>query len=199
MAEKRGQLSSLDLLPEDAQGDLVWAIGELNQRRRTQADILFEFNDRLAVKGIDPISRSAFNRASVRLASRASRIEERRRVYASIAEKLTPDEVAQADLVLGEFLKTLIDELLDEGEIGTKGAMELARAYQSTIAAQKVSAERRRAIEAETKAKLIKAVDAVEGAISKSDSPASKTGLTGDLIGRIRAELGIDKPSGETP
>lgn len=46
MAEKRGQLSSLDLLPDEAQDDLVWAIGELNRRQRTQTDILFEFNDR---------------------------------------------------------------------------------------------------------------------------------------------------------
>lgn len=185
MAEKRGQLSSLDLLPDEAQDDLVWAIGELNKRQRTQADILFEFNDRLAVKGIDQISRSAFNRASVRLASRASKIEERRKVYAAIADKLTPEEVAKNDLVLGEFIKTLIDELADEEGINAKGAKDLALAYRAAVSGQKVSIDRLQAAEAAARAKILKAVDAVEGAIA--EAPEKLSGA--EVLRRVREDI----------
>lgn len=185
MAEKRGQLSSLDLLPDEAQDDLVWAIGELNKRQRTQADILFEFNDRLAVKGLGPISRSAFNRASVRLASRASRIEERRRIYAAVADKLTPEEVAKNDLVLGEFIKTLIDELSDEEGMTAKGAKDLALAYRAAVSGQKVSIDRLQAAEAAAKARILKAVDAVEGAVA--EAPEKLSGE--EVIRRVREDI----------
>lgn len=187
MAEKRGQLSSLDMLPDEAQDDLVWAIGELNRRRRTQADILFDFNDRLAVKGIGPISRSAFGRASVRLASRASKIEERRRVYAAIADKLSPEEVARNDLVLGEFIKTLIDELADADDLTPKAAKDLALAYRAAVSAQRVSIDRQAAAEEAAKAKLLRAVDAVEASIddgeTKPDAAAVMKRIREDIYG----------------
>ncbi|NKX16150.1 DUF3486 family protein [Ochrobactrum pseudogrignonense] len=77
-------------------------------------------NDRLEVKGIGPISKSAFNRKAMRLSRRASQLEERRYIYAGIAEKLTPEEISKSDIVLGEFLKTLIDELLDGDGLNSK-------------------------------------------------------------------------------
>ncbi|MFQ0815791.1 DUF3486 family protein [Brucella sp. 10RB9214] len=169
----RSRLDSLELLPEDAQDDVVWAISQLNERRRSQADILFELNDRLEVKGIGPISKSAFNRKAMRLSRRASQLEERRYIYAGIAEKLTPEEISKSDIVLGEFLKTLIDELLDGDGLNSKNAMELARAYKETVVAQRHSAEHRRKAEQEASAKLAKAVgdatDAVEKAGRKVD------------------------------
>ena len=64
----RGRLSSLDLSPEEGHDDIVWAMAQLNERKRSQEDIRFELNDRLAVKGIDAISKSAFNRRAVRIA-----------------------------------------------------------------------------------------------------------------------------------
>ncbi|WP_024896800.1 phage protein Gp27 family protein [Brucella rhizosphaerae] len=169
----RSRLDSLEQLPEDAQDDVIWAISQLNERRRSQADILFELNDRLEVKGIGPISKSAFNRKAMRLSRRASQLEERRFIYAGIAEKLTPEEISKSDIVLGEFLKTLIDELLDGDGLNSKNAMELARAYKETVVAQRHSAEHRRKAEEEAKAKLAKAVgdatDAVEKAGRKVD------------------------------
>ncbi|MDG9793765.1 phage protein Gp27 family protein [Brucella anthropi] len=169
----RSRLDSMELLPEEAQDDVVWAISQLNERRRSQADILFELNDRLEVKGIGPISKSAFNRKSTRLRRRTDQLEERRYIYAGIAEKLTPEEIGRSDIVLGEFLKTLIDELLDGDGLNSKNAMELARAYKETVVAQRHSAEHRRKAEEEASAKLAKAVgdatDAVEKAGRKVD------------------------------
>lgn len=180
----RGRLSSLDLLPEEARDDVLWAIGELNKRERTQSDIHFELNDRLEAKGIETISRSAFNRKAMRLAKRTMQLEERRHIYAGIAERLTPEEIGNADLVLGEFLKTLLDELLDEDGIGTKGAMELARAYKDTIMAQRHSAELREKAEAQANAKLKKAVTEVTDA-------ARKAGVSDETMDEINRRLGI--------
>ena len=78
MAQNRRVLDSLDLLPPECEDDVVWALARLNERQRTQADILFELNDRLAVKGQGPISKSAFSRRSVRLKRRRDRLAERR-------------------------------------------------------------------------------------------------------------------------
>ncbi|WP_337267071.1 phage protein Gp27 family protein [Oryzifoliimicrobium ureilyticus] len=180
----RGRLSSLDQLPEEAQDDLVWAIGELNQRKRTQADILFELNDRLEVKGIETISRSAFNRRAMRLARRSMQLEERKFIYAGIAERLTPEEVGKSDLVLGEFLKTLIDEILDSDGLDSKNAMELAKAYKETVVAQRHSAEMRRKAEGEAKTKLMKAVDQVAGAVDMAAKPDGQ-----EVLRKIREDI----------
>ncbi|MBB4018220.1 hypothetical protein GGR16_003254 [Chelatococcus caeni] len=56
----------LDRVPAEGHGDALWALGELSERRRTSADILFELNDRLAAKGIAPVLRSTFNRVAIR-------------------------------------------------------------------------------------------------------------------------------------
>lgn len=181
----RGRLDSLEMLPEEAQDDVIWAVGQLNERRRSAADILFELNDRLEVKGIPPISKSAFYRRSARLAKRAMQLEERRYIYAGIADKLTPEEISKADVVLGEFLKTLIDELLDTGGIDTKGAMELAKAYKETIIGQRHSAEHRRKAEEEAKAKLLKAVDQATGAVTSGGEKPD--GMA--VIKKIREEV----------
>lgn len=180
----RGRLDSLEMLPEEAQDDVIWAVGQLNERRRSAADILFELNDRLEVKGIPAISKSAFYRRSARLAKRAMQLEERRYIYAGIADKLTPEEISKADVVLGEFLKTLIDELLDTGGIDTKGAMELAKAYKETIIGQRHSAEHRRKAEEEADKKIKQAVTQVA-------EVARKAGVTEETLAEINRRLGV--------
>lgn len=179
----RGRLSSVDLLPEEAADDVVWAVAQLNKRERSQADILFELNDRLAVKGIDPISRSAFNRKSMRLSKRAMKLDERRHLYAGLAEQLTPDVIGQDDKVLGEFLKTYIDEALDDDGLGSKNLMELARAYKDTIAAQSLSSDLHSKSEKKAEEKLNKAVDAVTEVMVK------ESGLSAERAAEIRRQV----------
>jgi hypothetical protein len=190
MPEGRGRLSSIDLVPEEAQDDILWALGELNKRKRSQADILFELNDRLAVHGIEPISKSAFNRKAIRLAAATRRLDESRHIFAGLADQFTPEKVDASNLVLGEVLKMLVYELTEEGAEGRspKEAMELARAYLATIQGQKISTERRRTLEVEFKAKAEKAVEAV----------AKAKGLTADTVDAIKERiLGIraEKPA----
>ncbi len=179
----RGRLSSLDMAPDEAQDDIFWAMGELNKRQRTQADILFDLNDRLAAKGFEGISKSAFNRKAMRVAAAASRLAERRALFEGLAPQFTAERMDEANVVIGELIKTLITEMLDAdaGSFTPKGAMELARAYKHTIEGQHISADaKRRALDAASK----KVGDAVE-------KVAREKGITAETRAKIMEQLGV--------
>lgn len=184
----RGRLSSIDLLPEEAEGAVAWAMGELRERARTQIEIHAEFNERLGALGIEPISLSAFNRHSLRLAATARRLEETRSIAAAVTERLGPGQADELTVMVAEAIKTLVFELLEqggEGGISTKGAMEIARALHHAVQAQAVSTERRRKVEAEFASRAEQAVDQV----------ARAKGLTADTVAAIKSEiLGVGKP-----
>ncbi len=183
----RGRLGSIDLLPEEAEEDVIWVCQQLAERSRTQAEILEEFNGRLADKGLPLISKSAFNRRAIFLARTQSRVQEARAMFKGLASQFDAADVDQNNIVLGEFLKTLIIELLQDtgGDRTPKQAMELARAFASTVSAQKVSTERRQKLEADAKAKLMKAAEAAVGEVEagghKLDGAA--------VLKRIREEV----------
>ncbi|MBN9243392.1 MAG: DUF3486 family protein [Mesorhizobium sp.] len=183
MAHERRVLSSLDLLPEECQDDVVWALARLNERARSQSDILFELNDRLAVKGYGPISKSAFSRRSVRLKRRADRLAERDALYAGIADKITPEKMADQDRVLGELLKALIDEMIDDATTA-EDVKELASAYRQTVSAQQVSANLKAKVLAEANKKL-------EQAVAEVAQVARKAGVTQETMDEINRRLGV--------
>lgn len=182
----RGRLSSLDLLPEEAQDDLVWACQQLAERQRTQADILFEFNDRLAVKGIEPVSKSAFNRKAIRIAAATRRQRETREIFSALSGDIDPARIDEHSIVLGEFLKTLIFELLQPGsaEHTADSAMKLSRGFKEIMVGQKISADRRAAEEKRATEKAVQAIEAVGKA----------KGLTMETVEAIKNNvLGIRK------
>ena len=165
----RGRLSSMDMVPEEGQEDILWAVGQLNMRERSAEDIRVELNDRLAAKDIDGISKSAFNRKSVKLAAMSNRLNEARHIFQGLAPQFTAEKVDEHTVVLGEFIKLLIFELVQDGDgIGPKGAMELARAHLAVIQGQKLSAERRHKLEAEAKARVMKAAEAAVGEVTEA-------------------------------
>lgn len=191
MAAGRGRLNSLDLVPEEGQEDIRWAFAELNRRQRTQADILFELNDRLTAKGLEEftISKSAFGRRSVASARAASRLKLQRDIFAGIADHLTPENIDQGNVALGEFIKALIGEIVSEmeGELSPKDAMELARAFQAVVSAQKLSQERK------TKADKDMAARVGEAA-KEAGKIARKAGLSAETVDALKAQiLGIKK------
>ena len=181
MTEGRGRLSAIDQLPDEAAEDISWAMAELNARQRPQKDILSDLNGRLADKSLPLISKSAFNRTSIRAASAARRVAESRALFAGLAPQFTPERVDESNIIIGEMIKLLISEHLDSGPDGidTKGAMELARAYLATIQGQKLSADRRQKLQAEFKETASKAVDTV----------AREAGLTAEHVARIRRDV----------
>ncbi len=191
MAKGRGRLSSLDVIPEEGQEDIRWAYAELNKRERTAADILFELNDRLTARGLEEftISKSAFGRKSVAIARAADRIKTSRAIFAGIADQLTPENMDQGNVALGEFIKALIGEIISEhdGDISPKGVMELAGAFRAVVSAQKLSHDRKMKAGKEIAAR-------VDEAAKEAGRIARKAGLYAETVDALKAQiLGIRK------
>lgn len=189
MAES-ARLNSVDLLPAEAEDDVVWVCQELASRKRTRLEILVEFNERLTEKGIKPISRSAFYRAAVERAAAVTRVQRAREMFKGIASQFTAEDVDENTIILGEFIKTLIIELVHDGAGAKdpKQAMELARAFQATVAAQKISTDRRQKLQAEFAKRTEATIEKV----------AREGGLSADVVAQLRRDfLGVrPKPEG---
>lgn len=197
MAERpgRGRLSSIDLLPEEAEEVVSWAAEELAARQRTQIDIYAEFKTRLIALqgqfglGFDIPSFSSFNRHAVRLSSLSRRLQRMRAMASAIVERddgESADDVTKAATLT---LKTLILELAEHGgEAGysPKDAKAMADAMRSLAAAENMSTDRRRKIEAEFADNASKAIEAA----------GREAGLSSDRIAQLRRDfLGVrDRP-----
>ena len=102
----RGRISAIDELPDWADEAKVWAFEQLKERKKTQLDILDEFNARLRAASLandaaaEPpqISKSAFNRTAIKVAILSRRLQETREIAAIIAPKL--DEAGDNSLTV---------------------------------------------------------------------------------------------------
>lgn len=181
--EGRGRLSSIDLLPEEADHVVAWAAQELAARKKTQTEIYAEFRERLlAVQGetgatFDIPSFSAFNRYSMRKATMLRRMQETQRITEALAEKFDPAAVDDLTVIASQAIKTLVWEIITEaGDAGItpKGAMELANALRAAAAAQGLSTNRRQRVEAEFAARVDEAIDAASQARGLSAETAAE-------------------------
>ena len=159
--EGRGRLSSIDMLPEEAEPDIGWALEQLREREKPSKMILAEFNSRLADRGIGAVSKSAWGRWSIRKAIQFRRLDEARHIASELVPSLGTDGPDHVTVMIAEMVKVSALELLEGGEVSSKGLMELSRAVSSAVAAQKVSAENRRKLEDEVEQRLAKAAAAV--------------------------------------
>ncbi|MBN9504933.1 MAG: DUF3486 family protein [Altererythrobacter sp.] len=171
--EGRGRLSSIDLLPEEAEEDVVWALEQLRDRKQSQVVILVGLNDRLVAKGIEPISKSAFNRYAVRKAVQFRRLDEGQRIASEVAGALGTAGADQMTVAIAEMLKLAIFERLETGELDPKSIMELGRAISSAVGAQKASAEHRRKLQEEALARVDKAIDKAGEALAEDSTLAA--------------------------
>jgi hypothetical protein len=183
--EGRGHLSTIDMLPDEAEGAIVWANEQLRERKLPSAVILAEFNERLADLGLAPISKSAWGRYAVRKAIQFRRLDEIQRMGGELARTMdakAPDEVTVA---VAELLKVAIFEILEDGEVSAAGIMQMSRALQSVVSAQKTSAEYRERLEKEVQERLAKAAkDAGEIGKKKGVSPEAIAEINRALLGQ---------------
>ncbi len=142
--EGRGPLSSIEMLPAEADADIQWASGELIARKRTQADILTELNDRLAAIGCGPVSASAFNRYSMRKHSMTRKLAETAAVSAAVAEALGPERADDVTVLIVQLVKQAALEVFEKGDVAPKQLMEVSRALNSAIAALATSGKVKR-------------------------------------------------------
>lgn len=185
--EGRGRLSSIDLLPDEAEPALVWALDQLRERKLPQNTILAEFNERLLDidPTIKPISKSAWNRYAVRKAIQYRRQDETRRIASELAASMGAEDPDEMTMMVAEMAKIALFELLEGGEVSTKGIMEVGRALQSLVGAQAKSADRREADARRINAKLAEAAKKVgEIGRKKGVSKAAMEQINQALMGQ---------------
>ncbi|WPJ68003.1 hypothetical protein STOPSMEL_27 [Sinorhizobium phage StopSmel] len=178
----RGRLSTLEMLPEEAEADLVWLNEELRESKRPQVAILAEFNSRLADRGIAPISKGTFSRYSVKKARQWREYDERLRLSKALCEGMGPDGADTMTVAISERLKMAADELLAKGNLSAKEIAALANANRAAVTAQRHSAELRRLLEAEYAERLKRAAQDVAGI-------AKKAGVSDETMEEINRRL----------
>jgi len=189
----RGRLSSLDLLPAEADGIVAWAAQELSGRERTQTDIYAEFVTRCEALMAEYRGElefripafSSFNRFSIRMARLTRRLDQTRAIVAQLADRFDPEESDNLTVMAAETVKALVLHMMGEGDEDQRKpieAMQLATALRQAAAAQSISSDRRRKVEADLAAKVNSAVKTV----------ARERGLTSETVEAIKsAVLGV--------
>lgn len=182
--EGRGRLSSIDLLPDECEPDVVWALEQLRERNLPQTAILAEFNERLADRGVDPISKSAWSRFAVRKAIQFRKLDEVQRMSSELVGSLGTDGPDQVTVAVAEMLKLAMFQVLEGGDVSSKGIMELSRALQSAVNAQKGSEEYRRRLEERVSEQMEKAAAEVA-------KVGAKAGVSPETLAEINRALGV--------
>ncbi|MBK9080196.1 MAG: DUF3486 family protein [Hyphomicrobium sp.] len=189
----RGRLSSIDTLPEDAEPAIVKALQALKDRKKSQAEILRVLNTDLDALDLDikPISKSAFNRKALWLASYGKQLENAREIASVWAEKLDETPEGDVGMLLGETLKTLIFDVLAEASMSqTSPSMVMigvaSEALRNLEKARELSVATRTKIETNSLKKA-----------NKADEKAGKEkGLSKDTISAIKSQiLGVRQAS----
>lgn len=181
----RGRLSSIDLLPIEAEEDVVWAWGELRRRKLTQQEIHEQLNLRLKLKGLDGISASAFSRKAVRTARIAHRLGEVREIADALSSRFEDGGDEQLTLLVAETIKTMVFEILENaGRLKADGLTaemmaNFATALKSAEQAKKVSADMAVVIKKNFEKQAVEAIDKV----------GKSKGLTAEMKEAFKREL----------
>lgn len=195
MAQGRGRLSTIDLLPEEAWPHVRAALDALAKNRRTQDQIRDELNTNLLALGLDPVSRSAFNRRALALAKIGADIARTREMAAVFAEKLNDMPEGDVGMLINEMVKTLLYDLTEKAsvegiEVSAQMAKDVSLALYRLEQAGQISGRRRAEIAARAKAEVTEAVQSV----------AKKKGISQDTVNIIMQELlGTPEEEGHGP
>src|SRR3546814_19500170 len=85
--------------------------------------ILAEFNARLADRGIASISKSAWGRYSVRKAIQFRKLDQVHHISGELAATLGTDGPDHVTMLIAEMVKVAAFQLLEGGDVSTKGLM----------------------------------------------------------------------------
>lgn len=189
----RGRLSSIDQLPVEANPAIQWAASEIIENSLTQDQIREELNRQLADIAreqkitIEPISRSAFNRYSTRTTALTRQLAETREVARTVAEALGPDAHDDATILLVQLIKQASIDIFQKKALSSKEIMELSRALNSAMAAQKSSAENKEREEEKQRRALEEAAKTATNAILEKDPEQDAN----SVLNAIREAYGI--------
>lgn len=151
--DKRGHLAKMDLLPPEGKRHVIEAIEQLKAKDRTQDEIREELNNHLLTLGLEPISKSAFNRKALYIAAVGQDLLHAREVAAVMAEKLDNQPEGDVGLLLNETIKALVYDVVMDAAIKDESAsIAMLKAASNSL----VHLERARKISIETKTKIMK-------------------------------------------
>lgn len=190
MGKGRGKLSSIDLMPDEADHIIAWAAQALSSREQTQVEIYAEFvtqcealmaESRGEIEFSIP-SMSSFNRYSMRQAKLTRRLDQTRQIVKAVSDKFDSKDADDLSIITTEAIKSLVLNIVTdaaEDEITSKEVMELAAAFKNAQQAQNISTDRRR-----------KADEAFEKKVTSAVNAAAKTsGMTKDTEAKILEKI----------
>ena len=189
MATGRGRLSSIDLLPPEANGIVAWAALELADREKTQTDIYAEFVTRCQALMAEHRGEldfripafSSFNRYSIRQARMSRRLDQTREIVTVLSQKHDAKTADEVTIIAAEMIKAAVLYATADGEdvMDGKELKALAEALRAAQAAQNMSSVRKAKDDAQLKERLGEAVDAV----------AKAKGMTAETTEAIKAQI----------
>lgn len=195
----RPRPSSIDLLPEECEGIVAWAVQEMANTPRTQTDVYAEFRNKLiALQGelgldFDIPHFSSFNRHNLRLAKLTHKMQRSQAIANAVVARTDgadADNLTQASI---RMLKTLMVEVMEDAADGMsfKEAKDGATALRQLALAETASTSRRQKLEAEEKARQVEA-EMKAKAEKALDVLSSEPGISKEAIARARREfLGV--------
>lgn len=182
----RGQLSSIDMLPEAADEAIAWANTALRERTMPQNEILRQFNAMLADHGIASISRSAFSRHSVRLAIETRKVEAVRPILAKVMKLLPKGDRSDITVAATELLKMRLMELIINEETTNPGLL-----LDASLALQRISATAQREAEGQRRAAKDERDQAVRDAEKAEADRKKEAEETAATVERFATEAGL--------
>jgi hypothetical protein len=141
----RGKLSTIEMLPEEADEHIAWADAQLREGKLTQTVILAEFNERLLDLGLTPISKGTFSRWSVRKAIELRKLDAGRRLVEAVTARLPPGERSDSMIAAAEMLKFRILDMVmsrDEPDPKLLNVAALALSRMSLTALREAQGQR---------------------------------------------------------
>lgn len=190
----RGRLSSLELLPPEANPIVAWAALELADREKTQTEIYAGFVTRCEQLMAEHRGElefripafSSFNRYSMRQARMSRRLDQTRDIVKVLSQKHDPQTADEVTIIAAEMIKAAVLYATGDGEdvMDGKELKALAEALRAAQAAQNLSSTRKAKETEQLQSRLGEAVDAV----------AKAKGLTAETAEQIKSEiLGVTK------
>lgn len=188
----RGRLSTIEMLPDDADEAIAWANQELREGKLPQTIILVGFNDRLVAKGIKPISKGAFSRYSIRMAIEGRKLEASRAITDAVLERMSPADRSDSTLAAIELFKYRVMEAVmaqEEPDPKLLNVATLALSRLSTAGLREAEGQRRAARDqaelAEQQRRQIEA-EAAANAVAAAGAIAREAGLSAEHLAAIR-------------
>lgn len=187
----RGRLSSIEMLPEEADDAIAWVNAQLRERTMPQTEILRQFNAMLADYRLGPINRGAFSRYSIRKAIELRKLEASREITNTVLGRFNLEDRSDATIALAEMIKSRILEMTLNADTPTEIDLdEVTQALNrlSTIARREHQlrmAERREAREEEVRRHAEEERQREETAATV-EKIAVEAGLGADRIAAIR-------------